>query len=107
MKSLKKVIMSMRGDKYIEREYLKVGAKFGFVVNLLPLSKCEGFESQLDKLNELEKEYSSRGYRTIPIRAFISLGAYNKNIDHLLGKKRGKNERPIYNAETYKKSLLY
>lgn len=98
--------VKLMSDKKVEKRYLSSGASFGDAVSYIYMGQCVGFESMLDDWAEWEKEYSTRGYKTISIDDFLSFGGYGKSIDHLLGKKRKRNEKPILHAEIYRELYL-
>lgn len=101
-----KFLRKLFSDKKIEKKYVQAGTQFGYAVSYIYMGECVGFESMLNKWGDYEQEYAERGYRTISLDKFVELGGYGKNIDKLIGKKRRKNEKPIFHAEIYKEKYL-
>ncbi len=91
-------------DAKVAQRYLNAGTEFGDAVSYIYMGECVGFEKMLDKWAKLEKEYASRGYKTISIDDFIKAGGYGKDISDLLMIKVDK-EQPLH-AEIYKKHFL-
>jgi len=93
-------------DRTVEQKYVQAGAQFGDAVSYIYLGECIGFEGLLDAWGKWEQEYARRGYRTVPLDAFVGLGGYGQSIDHLLGQKRDAEEEPVFHAEIYREDYL-
>ncbi len=97
-----------RKDEKLVKKYVEAGAKFGDAVSYLYIGECIGFEDLLNAWAKAEKEYASKGFRTIPIDDFILYGGYGKEIKgvYQLYQLRKPNEEPIYHAEIYRERFL-
>lgn len=91
---------------WVERKYVNTGSQFGGDVSYLPVGECVGFEAHLNNWASWEREYASKGYRTVSLDDFIEAGGYGKEIDHLLGQKRDEREEPFLHAEEYRRRFL-
>lgn len=92
-------------DRQVEKRYVRAGAVFGDAVSYLYMGVCVGFIRRFKTWARWEKEYASRGFRTVSIDAFIEHGGYGKNLSGI-GKKREGGEEPIFHAERYRKEYL-
>lgn len=101
-----KFLKRFMSDKKVEKKYVIAGAEFGEAVSFIYMGECVGFESMLNKWAEWEEMYVNRGYRTISLDDFVKLGGYEESIDHLLGQKLEKDEKPIFHALIYKAKYL-
>ncbi len=94
-------------DKWVEKSYVDSGMQFGDDVSYIYMGECVGFENNLNKWANQEKEYAARGYRTISLDEFTKAGGYGEPIDHLIGIKRNPGEAPVLHAEIYRKIYLH
>ena len=103
MKFLKRILP----DFVVERRYIRAGSDFGDMVSYIYFGESEGFEQQLDKWEKWEKEYVSRGYRTISLDEFVELGGYGIPLDkNRLGQRRKEGEEPVFHANFYREHFL-
>jgi len=100
-----KIYKKMLADKSVEKRYVAAGAEFGEAISYSYLGEPVGLWMLLDLWQSWEKEYARRGYRTISMDEFVKHGGWGKPLKGL-GKKRGRDERPISYAEMYRKNFL-
>ncbi len=93
-------------DCGVQKKYVNSGAQFGDAISYAAMGSIVGFEEMRDSWTAWEKEYSLRGYKTISLDAFVEFGGYGVKIDHLLGQKREKDEKPILHAQIYMQKYL-
>ena len=93
-------------DDKIEEMYVKAGSAFGDAVSYIFIGECEGFENMLTEWEQLEEEYSNRGYKTISLDDFVECGGYGKPINNLLRQKRKESEQPRLHAKIYREHHL-
>ena len=101
-----KLLRRLMSDARVEKKYVRAGAEFGDAVSYSYMGECVGFELMLDRLESWEREYSSRGFKTVSVDRFIELGGYGVNIDSFLGQKRTTEEKPIFYAQIYRQRHL-
>jgi hypothetical protein len=85
-------------DEAVQRLYAKAGGDFGDAYGYMPKGSpvCGGeFFAEWKKW---EAEYARRGYRTLPLQAFIRYGHYGEKLTGL-GVKRAPGEEAILWAE--------
>jgi hypothetical protein len=90
----------------LQKRYLDTGLTFGEAVSYIYLGECIGFKRILRNLEDLEREYAKRGFRTISIDDFEDCGGHGKSLEKLVGLKREPEEEPIYHAKLYKENFL-
>ena len=94
-------------DNYIQKKYIRSGIAFGEAVSYIFLGESPEFETLLDMWERWEQEYSRRGYRTLSLDTFIKIGGYDGPLDpNLLGKKLGKEEKPVLHSKIYREKFL-
>ena len=102
-----KLVLPLLTNNFVQKRYTNVGKRFGDDVSYVPaMGECIGFESDLNRWADWEKEYSDRGFRTVSLDEFIKAGGYGKSIDNLLSVKRNEGEHPILHAEIYRNIFL-
>lgn len=92
-------------DKQLSKAYMEAGAAFGDAVSYIYMGECIGFEELLTRWEELEAEWSRRGYQTFPIEEFVSLGGYGVPLKHF-GSYRSRDGIPILHAKRYRDMYL-
>lgn len=80
----------------ILKKYLSWGGELGNMISYQYLGKVElehkkygvmGVEDVHQKMLFWQKEYVRRGFRAIPLDAFVGYGGYNKSIDEFINVK--------------------
>lgn len=86
--------------RIIEHYYLKTGKDFGDAASyLVVMGPCIGFKKIMRRWGRWEREYSRRGYRTIPLDEFVDMGGYGGHVHKEdLEVNRREGEKPILHA---------
>jgi hypothetical protein len=89
-------------NSYVQKKYIEAGKSVGEEVSYLFTEESIGFNDLLKIWEKWEKEYASRGFRTIDLHRFTRFGGFDESIKDVIGKKRREKEEPIYHAKIYR-----
>lgn len=94
-----------RSEDHTINNYVRCGCEFGAAVSYIYMGECIGFGDLLSAWEKSEKEYSSLGYRTLTVDAFVGAGGWH---DPLLGlrESREESEDPIFHASYYREHFF-
>ncbi|MEK9180000.1 MAG: hypothetical protein AAB897_01130 [Patescibacteria group bacterium] len=96
---------SLLSDKTLQKRYVHAGSIFGYAVSYIYMGECVGFKKLLRRWTRWEKEYARRGYRTLPLDAFVDCGGRGTPLNGL-GIRREADENPIFHAKIYRQRFL-
>lgn len=86
-------------DSKVQKNYLMAGERFGALVYLRPQGEEPKFYEHMNEYVRWEREYSNRGFRTVPLLRFVQ----GDSVHGLLGIKRKPGEVPTLHGENYKR----
>lgn len=95
-------------DKTVEKFYVRAGMAIAMRLDYFPNNKNDEVYEDFVRMTNLwewwEREYSLRGFETIPLDGFLRCGRDERAIA-MLGTKREKDEVPLIHAELFRKML--
>ncbi len=93
-------------DMDLADEYVRAGLEFGEAVSFLHLGECDGFEGLLDAWSRAEAVYAERGFRTLPLDAFVEAASREDCPLEGLLNLRSDGEAPAFHAPYYRANFL-
>jgi len=93
-----------RTDSGVTKNYVSAGRVLGAALSMRGYGEAVGIQKRIRQLVGWEREYASRGFRTISTVDFTQAGGWNKDIGNLVGVKREEGEEPIFHAQKFQQN---
>jgi len=98
------LIPKSSSDAFVEKRYVDAGLAFGDLLSYSYMGAGSGYERLLSRWEFWEAVYAERGFRTIPLDAFIDAGGYGAPLPPY-GIRRPSGENAVRHAKNFRASF--